>query len=213
MALMALAWRNGVAGGRAGVPTVRERSAAGGRHLGFHFLNPRGDLTVGGVDPVDFGINLQGFVEIALLSMHLRYVVPKPQGLVPIQSWVIESPPVPLQRQIGQTLVTEAEAEDSAALECAAGIARGELQLADRLVHQTHLLIGDSEVVVGVEVVRVDLLLDPLLESREDVLERMRLPVERILVPDVLPLLLLREARIQLGGQIEEIAPCRRFRL
>src|SRR6267142_21197 len=114
MALMGMMWRNGVAGGRAGVPTVRGRSAAGGRHQGFHFLDPRGDVPVGGVDSVDLGINLQGFVELALLSMHLRDVVPKPQGLMLVQTWVIETPPIPLQRQIGQTLVAETESENSA---------------------------------------------------------------------------------------------------
>ena len=51
------------------------------------------------------------------------------------------------------------------------GILRRDLELADRVVDEHHLLVGDAQVVVRVGVVDADLLRDALLELREDLLD------------------------------------------
>ena len=50
---------------------------------------------------------------------------------------------------------------------------RSQLELADRFVDETHLLVRDAEVVVRVVVFAVELLFDALLEFLEDLFERL----------------------------------------
>ena len=78
----------------------------------------------------------------------------------------------PLDRQLRHSLLEKAVAEHAAALDGAAGVLARELELADRLVDQAHLLVGDPEVVVGLVVLGRELLLDALLELAKDLLER-----------------------------------------
>src|SRR2546425_9585878 len=59
------------------------------------------------------------------------------------------------------------------------------LELGDRLVEQAHLLEGDAQVVVRLEVGLVDVLVDPLLEPGEHVLKVLLFVPGRLLVGDL----------------------------
>jgi len=52
-----------------------------------------------------------------------------------------------------------------------AGVLGGELELADRLVEEPHLAVGDAQVEVGVVVRRRQMLGDPLLEAFDDLFQ------------------------------------------
>src|SRR6266705_3220039 len=85
-------------------------------------------------------------------------------------------------RHAVRALLDEAHAERLRAPELALGRPQRLLQLGDGLVHQAHLLERDAEVVVRLEVGLVDVLVDPLLEAREHVLEVLLLVARRLLV-------------------------------
>src|SRR6266540_1319018 len=76
----------------------------------------------------------------------------------------------------------EAHAERLRALQFVLGRAQRLLQFGDRLVQETHLLEGDAEIVVGLEVGLVDVLVDPLLEARQHLLEVALLVAGRLFV-------------------------------
>src|SRR6266571_6239896 len=84
-----------------------------------------------------------------------------------------------------RALVDEADAQRLGRPELALGRAQRLLELGDRLVEQPHLLERDPQVVVRLEVRFVDVLVDPLLESGEHLLEVLLLVPGRLLVRDL----------------------------
>src|SRR3989442_8315619 len=84
-----------------------------------------------------------------------------------------------------RALLEEAHAQGLGGPQLALGRAQRFLELADRIVEQPHLLERDAQVVTRLEVRFVDVLVDPLPETRQHVLE-VALPVPaRLLVPDL----------------------------
>jgi hypothetical protein len=75
-------------------------------------------------------------------------------------------------RELRHALLQEAVAQHGAALEGAPRVLARQLKLADGLVDQPHLLVGDPQVVVGLVVFGGELLLDALLELPKDLLQR-----------------------------------------
>jgi len=61
------------------------------------------------------------------------------------------------------------------ALELVAGRLHGDAELADRVVEEAHLLVGDAEIEARLVVVDAELLLDAGLEGGEDLLEALLL--------------------------------------
>ena len=80
----------------------------------------------------------------------------------------------------------------------ARSLALHEGELAQRVLEQAHLLVGDREVVVGVDLFVADLLLDALLEVAEDLVEAEARPVRLADPAGVLEVL-------ELGGQVEHL--------
>src|SRR6266568_897741 len=91
-----------------------------------------------------------------------------------------------------RALLHKAHAERLRALELALRRAQRLLQLGDGLVQETHLLEGDAKIVMRLEVCLVDVLVDPLLEAREHLLEIALLVPRWLLVGD-------GHARVALG--------------
>src|SRR6266581_2501138 len=94
----------------------------------------------------------------------------------------LERPPQNRFRHDVRALLDEAQTERLRALQLALGRAQRLLELGDRLVEQPHFLEGDAEVVVRLEVGLVDVLVDPLLEARQHLLEIALLVPRRLLV-------------------------------
>src|SRR2546425_2895897 len=84
-----------------------------------------------------------------------------------------------------RALFHEARPQRLRRLELPLGRPQRLLQLRDRLVEQPHLLEGDSQVVVRLEVRLVDVLLDALAEAGEHPLEVALLVARRLLVLDL----------------------------
>ena len=95
-------------------------------------------------------------------------------------------------------------AEHAAALDRAARVLARELKLADGLVDEPHLLVGDAEVVVRLVVLGRELLLDALLELAEDLLEG-HLALRRRDVGGLRDHGFVAELLLELLGKVEEL--------
>src|ERR1700688_4105354 len=159
-------------------------------------------VAVVGVDPVGVDEGLVGSRLIAHRQVGAAHVVEQAEGVLLADRLGLEAAPVPLDGQLGQSLVEEAQAEHRAARDQEVGILGRELELADRLVEQFHLAVGDAQVEVGVVVGRREVLGDAALEPFDDLLERLLL-LDQLLV--ALEDRLLRQLLCQLSRQVEEV--------
>src|SRR4029450_13517108 len=98
----------------------------------------------------------------------------------------------------------EALPDPAAARHGASRILARELELADRLVDESHLLVGDAEVVMRLVVFGRKLLLDALLELAEDFLER-DFALRRRDVGGLLDDRFLAELFLELLREVEEL--------
>src|SRR2546427_1794559 len=119
----------------------------------------------------------------------------------------LERPPQNRFRHDVRALLDEAQTERLRALQLALGRAQRLLELGDRLVEQPHFLEGDAEVVVRLEVGLVDVLVDPLLEPRQHLLEIALLVPRRLLVGHLHARVALRELLVEdHRAQVHEVA-------
>src|SRR6185436_17088208 len=94
-------------------------------------LEPRHDVTIIAVDAVDIDERLVGRFAITGREQRAAEIVEQPELLLLGKSGLLERPPVPLHRQLRQTLVEETDAEHGAALDEVAGRLGSELEFAD----------------------------------------------------------------------------------
>src|SRR5215212_2157935 len=165
----------------------------------LQLLDPAHDIPVIRIHPVHLQECFLGVVGVADFLVAGAEVVEQADVLLLGDLRHFDAFAVPLDRQLGHAFLEKAEAEHRRAFDGALRILRGQLELADGLIDEAHLLVGDAEVVVGVVVFTVELLLDAFLELLEDLLERLLFLRQRD------RLLVFRELRLQLRGQIEEV--------
>src|SRR6266571_2125181 len=105
-------------------------------------------------------------------------------------------------------LLDEAHADRLGGLQLALGRPQRLLELGDGLVQQAHLLERDAEIVVRLEVGLIDVLIDPLLEARQHLLEVPLLVAGRLFVRH-LHARVTRRLRLLLKhhrGEVDELA-------
>src|ERR1041385_779156 len=116
-------------------------------------------------------VQLARFDPLPQLLERAAQPVEDAQPLLVARGRQLQGPP---QNRFGHdvgSLFDETHAQGLRAAQLAFGSAQRLLQLRDRLVEQPHLLECDPQVVVRLEVALVDVLVDPLLEPREHLLE------------------------------------------
>src|SRR5687767_8539894 len=137
----------------------------------FQLLDAVDYIAVIRVDTVDLHEGLLCGLRVADLDMRGRQIVEKTDVLVFGDLRYFQSLAIPLDGELRHSLLEKAKPEHGSAFHGALGVFGGQLELADGLVDETHLLVGDTEVVVGVVVLAVELLFDAFFELFEDLFE------------------------------------------
>src|ERR1019366_303036 len=169
---------------------------------GREFLQPLADVAERGVRAVDLQERPVGVLPITQRDIDVREVVLQAEAVFLAEVGGLEALAVPLDRELGEALLEEAQAEHRAALDRVLRAFRGSLELAGGFVREGHLLVGDPEVVVRLEVLGRELLLDALLELPEDLLERY---VAATHIGSVRRGDLLLQFRLKLACEVEEL--------
>src|SRR3989449_3152054 len=116
-------------------------------------------------------VQVARFDPLALLLERAAQPVQDTQALLITGGRQVERAPQDRLRDDVGALVEEAHAQRLRAPQFSVRRPQRFLQLRDRLVQQPHLLEGDAQVVVRLEVALVDVFVDPLLEARQHLLE------------------------------------------
>src|SRR5262249_17258363 len=161
--------------------TVRSRTERMGRVTGrsvgsifsdgLQFPHAVADVPEMGVEAVDVEIGPVGVLEVARGLVDRREVVEESHRFGLLDARRLQALAVPLDRELRHPLLQETEPEHAAALHRPRRVLARQLKLADRLVDQAHLLVGDPEVGVRLVILGGELLLNPLLELAEDLLK------------------------------------------
>src|SRR5678815_2740132 len=111
---------------------------------GLQILHPVDDVAIVRVQPVDLEEGAVRELQVAHVLIDPAQIVEQPDRLDLLDVGGLETLPIPLDRELRHPLLEEAEAEHAAALDHPLRILARELELSDRLIGQTHLLISDS---------------------------------------------------------------------
>src|ERR1035437_4394824 len=166
------------------------------------FLQPFADVPERGVRSIDLEECPVGVLAIARVGVDVREVVLQAHAVVLADVRGLETLAVPLDRELREALLEEAQTEHRAAFHRVLRAFRGALELADRLVRERYFLVRDAEVVVRLVVLGRKLLLDASLELPEDLLER---DVSSTDLGSVRSAGLLLHLRLQLAREVEEL--------
>src|SRR5271169_4473293 len=164
-------------------------------------LEPLADVAERGVRAVDLEERPVCVLAITEIRIEVREVVLQPQAVFLADPRGVETLAVPLDRELREALLQEAQSEHRAALHGVLRALRGSLKLADGLVGEGHLLVRDAEVVVRLIVLGRQLLLHALLELAEDLLQRNVAPAH---LGNRGRARFLLHLRLKLAGEIEE---------
>src|SRR5881396_15941 len=130
-------------------------------------------------------VQVARFDPLALLLERAAQPVQDAQALLITGGRQVERAPQDRLRDDVGALVDEAHAERLRAPQFSVRRPQRFLQLCDRLVQQPHLLEGDAQIVVRLEVALVDVFVDSLLEARQHLLEVSFLVSGRLFVGDL----------------------------
>src|SRR6266536_534396 len=191
----------------------RSRSATGttcwvtllrlGERLGARAHVPESD--VHGEHPA---VQLARLDPFALFLERAAQPVQKAQALLVATGGrqVERAPQDRLRHDVG-TLVDEAHAQRLRAPQLPVGRPQRLLQLRNRLVQEPHLLEGDAQIVVRLEVALVDILVDPLFEARKHLLKVPFLVPGRLFVGDLHARVARREILVENHrAQVHEVS-------
>src|SRR5664280_2235484 len=156
----------------AAAPDTADLRRAGCVSSGRKLLEPLPDIAERGVRAVDLQERPVRVLAITEVGIEVRKVVLQAQAVFLANTGIVETLSVPLDRELREAFLQEAQSEHRAALHCVLRALRGSLELADGFVREGHLLVGDAEVVMRLVVLGRQLLLDALLELAEDLLQR-----------------------------------------
>src|SRR3989442_4750727 len=130
----------------------------------------------------DASVQVLGFGFAALLLQRAAQPIEHAEALLVARRRQLQAAPRDRFRDAESPLREETPPQGLRRAELALGGAQRFLELGDGLVQQAHLLEGDPEVVVRLEVRLVDVLVDPLLEPGEHVVEVLLLVARGLLV-------------------------------
>src|SRR5438445_2125922 len=171
-------------------------------------LGALGHVHEADVDREHPAVHLAGLDLLALCLQRPAQPVEDRHPLLIARRGQLDRPP---QNRFGHdvgALLDEAHAQGLRALELALGRAQRLLELGNRLIEQSHLLERDAEVVVRLEVGLVDVLVDPLFETRQHLLEIALLVARRLFVGHLHARVALGQLLIEdHGAQVHEVAP------
>ena len=111
-------------------------------------LDPSHQVAIVGVDAVRLDEGLVGRGVVPHRQVGAAQVVEQPQVVLLAEAIRFEPPPVPLDGQLRQALVQEAQAQHRAARHQVTGVLGRDLELSDGLVEQPHLAEGNPQVVM-----------------------------------------------------------------
>src|SRR5664279_1145614 len=186
----------------AAAPDTADLRRAGCVSSGRKLLEPLPDIAERGVRAVDLQERPVRVLAITEVGIEVRKVVLQAQAVFLANTGIVETLSVPLDRELREAFLQEAQSEHRAALHCVLRALRGSLELADGFVREGHLLVGDAEVVMRLVVLGRQLLLDALLQLAEDLLQRDIAPAH---LGDGGRTGLLLHLRLKLAREIEEL--------
>src|SRR5690242_7780039 len=134
------------------------------------------------VDGEHAAVQLAGLDALSLLLERAAQPVQDAEPFLVARGGEVERPP---QNRLGDDvgpLFDEAHAERLRAPQLALGRPQRLLQLRDRLVQEAHLLEGDAQVVVRLEVALIDVFVDALFEAGQHVPEILLFVAGRLFV-------------------------------